>query len=58
MQIELGVWGLVDDKLSTAGAFMKSSACLVIGQEISHYVDVPEQEQVRLSESCLGEERS
>ena len=29
--------------------FMESSASLVTGQEISLYVDVPEQEQVRLS---------
>ena len=35
--------------LSLTDAFMESSACLVTGQEISLYVDVPEQEQVRLS---------
>ena len=35
--------------ISMADAFMESSACLVTGQEISLYVDVPEQEQVRLS---------
>ncbi len=28
---------------------MESSACLVTGQEIALYVDVPEKEQVRLS---------
>jgi hypothetical protein len=35
--------------ISLTDAFMESSACLVTGQEISLYVDVPEQEQVRLS---------
>ena len=36
-----------------ADAFMESSACLVTGQEISLYVDVPEQEQVRLSAKVI-----
>ena len=35
--------------ISTTDAFMESSACLVTGQDISLYIDVPEQEQVRLS---------
>lgn len=35
--------------LSMTDAFMESSACLVTGQEVSLYVDVPGQEQVRLS---------
>ncbi len=35
--------------ISITDAFMESSACLVTGQGISLYVDVPEQEQVRLS---------
>ena len=35
--------------ISLTDAFMESSACLATGQEISLYVDVPEQEQVRLS---------
>ena len=35
--------------ISTTDAFMESSACLITGQETSLYVDVPEQEQVRLS---------
>ena len=35
--------------ISLTDAFMESSACLVTGQEISLYVDVPEQEQLRLS---------
>ena len=39
--------------LSMIDAFMESSACLVTGQEISLYVDVPEQEQVRLSAKVI-----
>jgi hypothetical protein len=35
--------------LSNTDAFMESSACLVTGQEISLYVDAPDQDQVRLS---------
>ena len=39
--------------LSLTDAFMESSACLVTGQEISLYVDVPEQEQLRLSAKVI-----
>jgi hypothetical protein len=39
--------------ISLADAFMESSAYLVTGQEISLYVDVPEQEQVRLSAKVI-----
>ncbi len=35
--------------VNPAGAFMESSACLQTGQEISIYVDVPGDDQVRLS---------
>ena len=35
--------------VSPAGAFMESSACLKTGQEISLYVDVPGQDQVRIT---------
>ncbi len=32
-----------------ADAFMESSACLKTGQEVSLYVDLPDQDQVRLT---------
>ncbi len=32
-----------------AGAFMESSACLVNGQQVTIYIDVPECEQLRLT---------
>jgi hypothetical protein len=35
--------------ISSADAFMESSACLKTGQDISLYVEVPGQEQVRLT---------
>ncbi len=35
--------------ISPAYAFMESSACLKTGQEVSLYVDVPGQDQVRLT---------
>ena len=39
--------------LSLTDAFVESSACLVTGQEISLYVDVPGQEQLRLSAKVI-----
>ncbi|RLB67828.1 MAG: hypothetical protein DRH08_02670 [Deltaproteobacteria bacterium] len=39
--------------ISPADAFMKSSACLRTGQEISLYVDIPGQDQVRVSAKVL-----
>jgi len=39
--------------LSPAYAFMESSACLKTGQEISLYVDIPGQDQMRLSAKLI-----
>ncbi len=39
--------------ISPAYAFMESSACLKTGQEISLYVDVPGQDQVRLTAKAV-----
>lgn len=39
--------------ISPADAFMESSACLHTGQDISLYVDVPEQDQVRLTAKVI-----
>ena len=39
--------------ISPAYAFMESSACLKTGQEISLYVDIPAQDQVRLTAKLI-----
>jgi hypothetical protein len=39
--------------LNPAGAYLQSSACLVTGQKISLYIDVPGQDQVRVTAFVL-----